>query len=67
MRDFTDRKVTLNLNLLIDELKDFITKIKENYDDNKSSIKTKRELLEEEIEKPEVASSSLALDTIYLQ
>ena len=50
VRDFTDTKVALNLNLSEDELVDYIKKIKKNYDSKNSIIKTKRELLEEELE-----------------
>lgn len=49
MRDFTDTMVALNLNLSEDELIDYIKKIKKNYDSKNSIIKTKRELLEEEL------------------
>ena len=50
MRDFTDTKIALNLNLSEDELVDYIEKIKKNYDSKNSIIKTKRELLEEKLE-----------------
>jgi len=50
MRDFTDTKVALNLNLSESEIVDYIKKIKKNYDSKNSIVKTKRELLEEELE-----------------
>lgn len=50
MRDFTDTKVALNLNLSESEIIDYIKKIKKNYDSKNSIVKTKKELLEEELE-----------------
>jgi len=50
MRDFTDTKVAMNLNLSESEIIDYIKKIKKNYDSKNSIVKTKRELLEDELE-----------------
>ena len=49
IRDFTDTKVVLNLNLPKDEIIDYIKKIKDDYDNKNSSIKTSRQMLEEEL------------------
>lgn len=50
MRDFTDIKVALNLNLPENEITDFIKKIKANYDSENSIIKTPLELFGEKLE-----------------
>lgn len=50
MRDFTDTKIVLNLNLPIDEIKDYVEKIKKDYDSKNSIIKSPRQLLEEKLE-----------------
>jgi len=50
MRDFTDTKIILNLNLSKDEIIDYVEKIKNDYDKKSSIIKTPRQLLEEELE-----------------
>lgn len=50
MRDFTDTKIVLNLNLPIDEINDYVEKIKKDYDSKNSIIKTPRQLLEEKLE-----------------
>lgn len=50
MRDFTDTKVAMNLNLSESEIIDYIKKIKKNYDSKNSIVKTKRELLVDELE-----------------
>jgi len=50
MRDFTDTKVLLNLNLPLEEIKDYIKKIKEEHNKKNSIIKSPRELLEEKLE-----------------
>jgi hypothetical protein len=50
VRDFTDMKIALNLNLPKNEIIDFISKIKDNYDDKHSIIKTPLELFGEKLE-----------------
>ena len=50
MRDFTDTKVILNLSLSKEEIIDYIEKIKDEYDNENSIIKTPRQLLEEELD-----------------
>jgi hypothetical protein len=50
LRDFTDTKIMLNLNFSKDEIMDYIEKIKNDYDNKSSIIKTPRQLLEEELE-----------------
>lgn len=50
MRDFTDTKIVLNLNLTKKEIIDYIEKIKDDYDKKNSIIKTPRQILEEELE-----------------
>ena len=50
IRDFTDTKVALNLNLPKKEIIDFIEKIKHNYDKKSSIIKTPLELFGEKLE-----------------
>jgi len=50
IRDFTDTKIVLNLNLSKSEIIDYIEKIKYDYDNKNSIIKTPRQLLEEELE-----------------
>ena len=50
IRDFTDTKVALNLNLPKKEIIDFIEKIKDNYDKKSSIIKTPLELFGEKLE-----------------
>lgn len=57
MRDFTDTKLVLNLNLSENELVDCIKKIKKNYDSKNSIIKTKIELLEIELLEEKFATS----------
>ncbi|PHR69912.1 MAG: hypothetical protein COA66_13875 [Arcobacter sp.] len=49
MRDFTDTKVMLNIKLPLDELIDFITKIKKDYNSKESIIKSKIEQLEDKL------------------
>lgn len=50
LRDFTDTKVYLNLKLPFDELKAYLKEIKDDYNKKNSIIKTKLELLEDELE-----------------
>ena len=50
MRDFTDTKIVLNLNLSKSEIIDYIEKIKDDYDNKNSIIKTPRQLLKDELE-----------------
>ena len=50
IRDFTDTKIVLNLSLSKAEIIDYIEKIKNDYDNKNSIIKTPRQLLEEELE-----------------
>lgn len=50
LRDFTDTKVYLNLKLPIKELEAYLQEIKKDYNSKKSIIKTKLELLEDELE-----------------
>ena len=50
LRDFTDVKIALNLNLPVNEIIDFIKKIKNDYDSKNSIIKTPLELFGEKLE-----------------
>jgi len=50
LRDFTNTKIALNLNLPKDEIIDYIEKIKNNYDSEDSIIKTPMQILEKELE-----------------
>lgn len=49
MRDFIDIKIALNLNLPVNEIIDFIKKIKDNYDSKNCIIKTPLELFGEKL------------------
>ena len=49
LRDFTDVKIALNLNLPVNEIIDFIKKIKNDYDSKNSIIKTPLELFGEKL------------------
>lgn len=50
MRDFTDTSIACNLNLPVNELTDFIIKLKDNYDKKNSIIKSPLELFGEKLE-----------------
>lgn len=49
IRDFTDVKIALNLNLPVNEIIDFIKKIKDDYNSKNSIIKTPLELFGEKL------------------
>ena len=49
LRDFTNTKIALNLNLPKTELLEYVEKIKDEYDSKNSIIRTRKELLKEKI------------------
>ncbi len=49
LRDFTNTKIALNLNIPKTELLEYVEKIKDEYDSKNSIIRTRKELLKEKI------------------
>lgn len=71
IRDFTDTKIILNLNLSKNEIIDYIEKIKDNYDKKNSIIKTPRQLLEKELESyddviVDTADTEMLADVLFI-